>query len=575
MKFNINKIISKSGDPILEINGYLTNSKYNPKKEVENYVNQHYKPSQLNIVFGYGMGYLVDELVKKVKLNEKILVIDPLLENNMLPLDGLNIRQYKNVIGIKHCQLKELGSYIAKIDSTIRTQFNVFCTHNYDKIFAEEYKKLLSTIKDLQYFNMVSDNTSILFAEKWQENLSMNLLHLLTDTTLSKLKSKFDKAVVVASSGPSLIKQLEIVKKYRDSIILISAGSTTNVLLKNNIQPDFIVSIDGGEPNYNHFRDLKIKESRLIYILENHHKIRNSFEQQAFVCTISSGKDSARYIRDELNLDLPNLFCGFTVATLSFAVALYISKGPVALIGQDLAFTNNLTHSVGHNHSQRIDENDTKKFVKVRGYYGDEVLTDYVMNSMRQSFEQMPSILEIENQYFNCTEGGAKIFGFPQMPFKDFCEKFAIENNQILIEDFQPCLNKIDLTKQLNQEISNAEKCVNLYNKALELIESDNSIKNFKSSTLKKLDLIDEELRKLLQSLSANVILQPIALYVERAYLPKENETIYQKFNRVKEQSSTLYLESQKALKKYIRYIQQAQKKLKIQWRVENGESYQ
>lgn len=563
MELDIKKIISKSGMPILEINGFLTNSKYNPKKEVENYIEQHYKPNKLNIVFGYGMGYLIDALEKRIMLNEKILVVDPLLEKDLLPISQKEKSRHSNIIGIKLDNIHELRSYIGQIDSNVRTQFNVFCTHNYDKIFPNEYKELLSVIKEIQYFHMISDNTIISSSEKWQENIIMNLVNLNRDTSLINLKNQYNKPVVIASSGPSLMKQLDTLKKYKDRIILISAGSTTNVLLKNNVVPDFIVSIDGNEANYNHFKDLRLTNSRLIYLLESHFKIRDSFEQQAFICSSLSNKSLNRYLQSSLKLKVPCLYSSFTVATLSFSVALYISTGPVALIGQDLAFTDNLTHSLGHNHSNFIDETN-EDYIKIPGYFNEEVLTNQVMNGMRLGFEQMVSGQNIVNPFYNCTEGGAKIKGFQQMAFEEFCVKFVkASSDSIIPEEFETCFDDKKLISKFNSELSGAKECIELYSEALKLISKDKSIKQFKSSTLKKLNELDRKIKIILDDLSADTILTPVALYVKRGFLNKENETDYQKFKRVKEQNIVLYKESRKALKIYANYIEKSLEKMK------------
>lgn len=560
-KYCIKEHLTKSGEMTLEINGYYVHSKYDPIKEAQKYVERHYRPHNLNIIFGYGKGYLIEELEKFKKHNENTIVIDPLLDEKRLAVS----EKHHDVLGIEVNDIEHMEFLLSKINPDARTTFNIMCTNNYDKLFPVEYKKLLQKIRDIQDSNRVNDNTLILFSSKWQHNLSMNLNHLTKDASLIELKDKYTKPVIIASSGPSLTKQLDLVKKYRNKIILISAGSTTSVLLNNKIQPDFIVSIDGGEPNYLHFKSLNISNSRLIYSLQNHHKIRESFKEQAFVCNLKGHAHIGNYLKNKLDLKLPTLLAGSTVANLCFSVAQYISKGPIAFIGQDLAYTDNLSHVKGHNHTKVITESNLKDkgSVLVDGYFGDKVRTSVSMNSMRLEFEKMIVVESPKVSFYNCTEGGAKIKGYKQMPFTEFCSKYIekldeFEENSLLTNVYPICLEKKQLIDLFNDEIEKAIKTIELYEKAIDTINRDDSIDKFKPKTIRILDKIDEEISDILNDLPTDFILIPTVMEVKRGFLEKENETIYQKYKRVREQNLKLYQSSKEAINKFIEYTKQA-----------------
>lgn len=559
----INNILAKNGEPSIEINNYLIHSKYNPTKEAKKYIETHYRPHNFNIIFGYGNGYFVEELIKARNFNEKILVIDPLLDNGMINV----LPKHKDVLGMKVDDIPFLESILLKLDSDTRTTFNVLCTNNYEKIFPEYFKQLLQRIRDIQESNNVNDNTLILFAEKWQENLAMNLTYASKDVSLEVLKNTTEKPVVIASSGPSLLKQLSLLKEYRKKIVLISSGSTTNVLLDQDIIPDFIVTIDGGESNYNHFKNLKIKKSKLIYSFQNHYKIRDSFEGQAYFCNLSGHPHVNRYVDEFLGMPVPELIAGSTVANLSFSVAQYISTGPIAFIGQDLAYTNNLSHVKGHNHVQNISRNilENKGIVMIEGYFNDKIATSSPMNSMRMSFEKMILNNPPRNKFYNCTEGGAKIHGFKQIPFKEFGElhlkNIGNQTNNVLsneLMEFDGVLQKDIINKKMNKDLTKAKELIALYEKALLIFNRDKSLKKFKSSTLKKLDELDSEILILLNELPLDHILIPTAMEAKRGYLEKSNETVYQKFNRVKEQNINFYKKSLLAVEKFCEYIDKA-----------------
>lgn len=554
----IKYLMSHDGLPIVEINDYLVQSKYKPKKEAMNYVKRQYKPNQLNIVFGYGAGYIVESLEEIVDFNEKIIVVDPLLENNLLNIDD---NKHKNILCVKMEGLEYLSTILNEEKITDCIAINVFCTNNYEKIFAEEYKLLLLKIRDLQRMNQVGQNTKLRYAEDWQRNLIMNLLNLRVDTSLENLKKYFSKPVVIASSGPSLIKQLDILKAYRKKVILLAAGSTTTILLKNNITPDFIASIDGGESNYEHFKDLLLLNSRLIYTPVNHFKVRESFVKQAFVSNVASNTSIYDFI-EEAKLDVPKLKSGSTVANYCFSIAQYITTGAIAFIGQDMAFTDNLTHAKGHNHVKKV-EFDEDNFLRVDGYNGEKVWTNPVMHTMKLSFENMIKNQNIDVPFFNCTEGGVKIEGFKQLSFLDFCEKYTVESvEEFNLKNYKPCIEGHDLNKLFDKQLIITEECIKTYNEAITILDKDSSIDRFKNITIKRLKEKDEKLSALTNDLSIEYLYEPIRLAVTKGFLPLENETKYQMFQRIKNQNYYLYKQGKLVVEKYKTYILEVLKRL-------------
>jgi len=122
---------------------------------------------------------------------------------------------------------------------------------------------------------------------------------------------------------------------------------------------------------------------------------------------------------------------GGSVANVSYSLARYFGIEDIALVGQDLAFTNGESHTDGYVNKKILAENDmatNTRYRKVPGYYGDMVYTNRQMDTYRNWFEL---VLEKDKQVklYNCTEGGAKISGALQMPFADFL------NQQIQTED--------------------------------------------------------------------------------------------------------------------------------------------
>ncbi|UZN00109.1 hypothetical protein OL548_09750 [Lysinibacillus sp. MHQ-1] len=96
-------------------------------------------------------------------------------------------------------------------------------------------------------------------------------------------------------------------------------------------------------------------------------------------------------IKEGLGKDLPMLSTGGTVAITALEIASKISTGPIAIIGQDLAYTNNKSHAENNNHYSELTDEFFKKDMafEVEGYYGEPVKTNHQFNSMRKKYREI------------------------------------------------------------------------------------------------------------------------------------------------------------------------------------------
>lgn len=417
MTHEIKYIDTRTGNKTIEFDSYLLHSKYDPIKEAQRIAEKEYTENFVHIVFGYGCGYLVDEL-KKLLEDEVIIVIDPFkieLNINDDTIYGKN-------------QINDFKTQLSSSLENLSREVKVICSLNYDKIAPEFYKEVLQSVKDVQRSNQVDEYTIRTGSEGWQENYIKNLPLLIRDQPLSH-NSKFnDVPVVIASGGPSLTKQLPLLQSIRENIILVAAGSTINSLLKHDIEPDYVVTIDGSEANYHHFENIHSNKTKLIYGLSSNYKIQYEWKNERYAFLTTDDVKVQEIIEKKYGVDLPLIAGGGSVANFTLTVATNLSSGPIALIGQDLAYTDLQTHASGNKYAMRIDDEFLEKrdAFQTEGYYGEQVMTDYPFHAMKLAFETLITILPNIPTIYNCTEGGVKIKGVEQVTFKEFCKKFAI-----------------------------------------------------------------------------------------------------------------------------------------------------
>ncbi|MEK3935486.1 6-hydroxymethylpterin diphosphokinase MptE-like protein [Sporosarcina sp. FSL W7-1349] len=572
--YEIESVQTKTNLKTLKVNGFFLHSRYDPIKEAEQFAEKNYKENHLHILFGYGLGYFVKALQNKLGDNDNLLIIDPMFNElkDMVEMSNVDI---VNKIEGRTIEIK-----INKILLASNINATIICSPNYEKLFPVEYKTVLNLVKEVLKINRLQRNTINFFAEAWQENYIRNLIHVAKDASLSELESKLDFPVVVASGGPSLIKQIPKLKEVRNRIILIASGSTVNTLLHYKIEPDFVISIDGGENNYNHYKDTTFSNSKLIYSIRNHYKIRNQFCETGFAFIPSIEPDVAKHIKQITGKELPMLLGGTSVAVYALTVALYISSGKVALIGQDLAYTDNKTHAEHNKNFRKVDENYKKKrgTFFTEGYYGEDVLTDTPFLSMKKGFEQVAEISKEHDRLYNCTEGGAKINGFQQIPFDMFCSFIQPEKVDIVLES---TIEKTDFTlfkDKVQGEVQMYDQLANHLEKGINLLTSNKSNRIFDTKVVKGLNNVDKQLKKVFNQVSMNSIVNPITLDTLNNFLSKQTESKLEEFERVYKQNYELYsrlLEATKLSKQYtIDLLNEVDNKLKGEYDDGNGRTY-
>ena len=546
--YDIKIIGTKTNEPTLMVNNYLLHSKYNPVKEAEQIATNHYKSKYLHIVFGYGMGYIVNALKNKIDDQSKIIIVEPLMSQ----LNEMNIITDNYVV--ENITRDNINSILGIQLNRFNRKIVVLCSPNYDKLFPKEYKNLLEQVNNSLHVNLIHENTLRYFGETWQKNYLNNLYSAAKDYSLDVIKKQFSCPVVIASGGPSLLKQIPLIKENREKILLVCAGSTINTLVSNGIEPDIVISIDGLDNNFNHFKNLNLKKSNLIYSFTNHFEIRKSFKNSSFFFISNEFENSKKHIDFTLNRNIPIVYGGGSVANYAFSIASYITSGPIALVGQDLAYTDNKTHAENNNNYKIItdDYKKERKMFTTRGYYDDEVLTDYAFYSMKDSFERLTSIVNHESPIYNCTEGGVSIENFEQIPFKNFCDKYAfrrVERNLNLKNNLE---KRNDLYNKLIIEVDNYNVIISLLEKALKILEKSNS--EFSNKSLIRLAEIDKKNELLFSQVSMSTILSPITVDILRKFEPTENEDKKERFLRIFNQNKELYsrlLEASNLSKKY------------------------
>ncbi len=308
-----------------------------------------------------------------------------------------------------------------------RIYFLELMSHYYERFHEdvlELNKKLVQDFKD----SILSHGNDPLDALQGIEQFVYNLPQMITHPSykelLSKRKGISDTAIIV-STGPSLTKQLPLLKKYASKATIFCADSSYPILAKHNIKPDYVCMLERDEIVAECFNnDFKDFDKDIIFLVASlvHKKTISYLEKnQRKYILIIKGQPFARYL--ELD-DYGYINAGMSVSHMAYELAENLGHENIILIGQDLAYAKDgQTHSQGFIHANLHNgdyERDLDKF-STTAYGGNgKVQSSEIWTLFRQIFENF--IAFSKSKTYNCTEGGARIESAIEKPFKELCE---------------------------------------------------------------------------------------------------------------------------------------------------------
>ena len=411
------------------------------QKQYDEFTKTHSRYPYL-FFYGIGNGVLI-KLLLGLSSIKKLFVFEPNLELLYIALNLIDFSE-----DIKKGRVK----FLLDEDVDFHTIYNI-CNDPDLKVFLRTYEL---QINNSYYEKFYSDNIQRLNklivsqikliitsagndANDSLIGLDHHLRHIpemiKSYSLLDIAQNKNSDFAVIVSTGPSLAKQLPLLKKYQDYITILCIDASLPILQKEGIKPDLVFSMERVEATAKFFENLDkelLKDTIFVpssvshpKTIENLKGMKVAFSQRPF-----------GYIRMFHLYKWTYIGIGMSAANMAFDFA-YISEFKnVALIGQDLAFgKDGTTHSKGAVYGEH-EEQYKKKRLKIKGYYGDIIETSPVWDMFRSFFvRDIPMAKEKGLNIYNCTEGGAYIDGAEHIPFKEFLEKTKIKK-----EKYQPIL---------------------------------------------------------------------------------------------------------------------------------------
>ncbi|ELP9120959.1 motility associated factor glycosyltransferase family protein [Campylobacter lari] len=291
--------------------------------------------------------------------------------------------------------------------------------YNKSPMFDFVYQKCLEIIKRTIQNIDISFTMDAKIYKQFLSNVPLVLQNIPFQRFIYENKGK-NKSVIVVCAGPSLNKQLELLKACQDDYVIFALDATYKTLLKNEIYPDFVFSMDIGEKCKCFYKDLPFNPKEPIFILSG------SINKE-LILTLKNKKQKIYILQNldyqqKFNLnDFGYLDIGINVAHFAYNFAIALGFSNVIIIGQDLAF-----NKEGNSHAdtsvfvgdiKTIENNRIKLEVLAynkQGFVQTHIGWDEFRKRLEVLFLSNPQV-----KFYNATEGGAFIDYTIEKPFKE------------------------------------------------------------------------------------------------------------------------------------------------------------
>ncbi|EAL3319966.1 DUF115 domain-containing protein [Campylobacter coli] len=381
-------------------------------------------------IYGIGNALLIKNLAKHYK---HLFVFESEIELFILALSTIDLSEELKVckIVLFDCVAKDLEIQIAMIfdqQSILEhlSLYEILINASYYLRFYEKQilflnEMCLKTIGVAVRNANISCSLPLLTYGQFLQNIPSMLESIPFQRILSQRKNKFDNAIVV-SAGPSLTKQLPLLKAYQDKAVIFCADGALSMLEKEGIVPDYVTNLDFTDLAMKFFQNKEnLKQSIIALECATHPNIVRSLNAENCMIVL---RNKALYQRFNLN-DFGYIDTGTHVSHFSYTLALALGFKNIIMIGQDLAFDEEgNSHSKGFDFGEKFSGEENIDKLKVPAYAGKgEVLTHITWNDYRIKLEYLFACNDQKAKFYNATEGGARINFTEELSFKECCEK--------------------------------------------------------------------------------------------------------------------------------------------------------
>ncbi|MCR5591165.1 MAG: DUF115 domain-containing protein [Lachnospiraceae bacterium] len=381
-------------------------------------------------MYGLGNGEFVRKFLQSARNDCKIVVHEPSYKIFRTALENFDLCDIFTDTRVRFVFWPVLiGNYVKSVyesifDYTDISSYALSYYPNYPQLFPEDVKAYAEGLGRVQAFAAANQTVNDNFGAFFCKNAISNMSLIEKSYDFEKLADLMpdDITAIVVAAGPSLDKNIKELAEAKGKSIIISTDTALKPLSLAGIVPDITAILDGKKDA----RYLSQEDSRRVPI----------------VCTPRGGteflhlhtgmkfftndySDHLNGILSSLGHGLKKLDSGGSVANGCFAIARAFHCKRIILVGQDLAYTGDKTHSsVTVRGAKKTDIDELEHVVMDVDINGDPIRTSSEFLLYKEWFESRINA-DKELEVIDATEGGIRIEGTKIIPLRQAIEEYC------------------------------------------------------------------------------------------------------------------------------------------------------
>ncbi|MBI5749747.1 MAG: motility associated factor glycosyltransferase family protein [Nitrospinae bacterium] len=363
----VNIFTSKSGHVTARCNDILLHSSHDPVNEGDRFAEASgIKGGDTVLLYGFGLGYHVDSILRAVGKDGNLLIIElnrEILSAAFIERDISNMLSQSNLWIITGDSEAEVSAIFLrytseKWDSLPDNNKKVIIFSPSLKCMPDGFEKIRNAFEMLQ----MDRRFSVLLGGTENRNFRLNREAVLKSEGIKELFGKFKGLPgILVSSGPSLDPSLSQLKSLSKNVIIMAVDSALHALIRNDIKPDFTISIDPQEFSYIHLTDYFDSYVPLIFLPTSNPVVVKKYKGEKFITLKKYEGQGARGKGQGIE-DKGYTEGGGSVSCIALDILIKLGANPIILVGQDCAFPGNRFYSNAISEGERW-------FEMINGFY--------------------------------------------------------------------------------------------------------------------------------------------------------------------------------------------------------------
>ena len=456
-------------------NNKALTSVYAPIEEAKRFIDSQNIKENIAIFFSIANFYHIEYFLSLNKNNKAIIIEkDALLVKNIL--ESNNNKTIENISFIVDENLEYITKFFYNFITEENAKYITFIRHirasNINEDIKSYYDNINISIINIIKEKIMSLTSNYYFAPIWSKNILYNLYFNKESYSIKTFYNILNKKtpLLLVSAGASIDEKQEQIKELSKTHFVLALSHSLNTLIENNINPDAVISTDGGFYSSIHLHSLiNNKNDMFLFTTHTAYPMININTKKIFLFTHNESLEQYIYNTSEEN----NIYIPMegSVIMPALRIAYLLNPKYIIIAGCDFCYINDKTHSKYSSataydliNSNKINTYETAKYKrlninnKILCYDNEYRNTSNALISYKSHFESLIQEIIKYTDIYSLTEKSAKI---------DNIKIFNNINNNIKEKNIKinnyikENINKEYLKNEINKLIENIDSIEN------------------------------------------------------------------------------------------------------------------